>query len=251
MPDPFIITVDTEGDDLWGDNPEDTTENAHFLPRFQNLCFRYGFRPTYLVDYEMAKADWFMQWLHALVEGDRCEVGMHLHSWNTPPRHPLDCRTKKRLLHEYPDNAMRAKMVTMTDLLGQYFGRRPTSHRGGRWSFSDTMGAILKDLGYTVDCSMAGGPARRLACGLLEVGHQARPNGSNVDGIVRLLKTQGDGYLHMMIHSSELMECGSPYFRTPHSIESLYADLNAILSTARDLCYDALTLSEFASTAQV
>ncbi len=33
----FLITIDTEGDNLWSLPREITTSNAKFLPRFQNL----------------------------------------------------------------------------------------------------------------------------------------------------------------------------------------------------------------------
>jgi hypothetical protein len=36
---PFIITIDTEGDDLWGRPREITTHNAKHLPRFQSLAW--------------------------------------------------------------------------------------------------------------------------------------------------------------------------------------------------------------------
>ena len=45
----FIITVDTEGDNLWnyklGD--EVSTKNADYIPRFQRLCEKYGFKPLH------------------------------------------------------------------------------------------------------------------------------------------------------------------------------------------------------------
>src|SRR5262249_27520587 len=50
----FLITIDTEGDDIWGHPDRITTENSRFLPRFQRLCQEHGFKPTYLVNYEMA-----------------------------------------------------------------------------------------------------------------------------------------------------------------------------------------------------
>src|SRR5207237_8194683 len=50
----FIITIDTEGDDLGSSPREITTRNAKYLPRFQALCTRFKFRPVYLTDYEMA-----------------------------------------------------------------------------------------------------------------------------------------------------------------------------------------------------
>lgn len=46
----FLITVDTEGDNLWQWKPGEkiTTENSLFIPRFQELCEKYGLIPTYL-----------------------------------------------------------------------------------------------------------------------------------------------------------------------------------------------------------
>jgi hypothetical protein len=49
----FLITVDTEGDNLWARPRELTTHNAAWLPRFQALCERYGLKPTYLTAWEM------------------------------------------------------------------------------------------------------------------------------------------------------------------------------------------------------
>lgn len=52
----FIITVDTEGDNLW-EYKKGTpigTENAKYLPRFQSLCEKYGFKPVYLTNYEVS-----------------------------------------------------------------------------------------------------------------------------------------------------------------------------------------------------
>ena len=62
----FIITIDTEGDNLWGVRcyPKPlsriTTQNGSFLERFQLLCEKYGFLPTYLVNYEMAHCQPFI-----------------------------------------------------------------------------------------------------------------------------------------------------------------------------------------------
>jgi hypothetical protein len=50
----FLITIDTEGDNLWQKNDSITTENAKYLPRFQAVCEKYGFKPVYLTNYEMA-----------------------------------------------------------------------------------------------------------------------------------------------------------------------------------------------------
>ncbi|NOM63837.1 deacetylase, partial [Klebsiella pneumoniae] len=37
----FLITIDTEGDNRWQKHDSITTENARYLPRFQQLCEKY------------------------------------------------------------------------------------------------------------------------------------------------------------------------------------------------------------------
>jgi hypothetical protein len=37
----FLITIDTEGDNLWAGPREITTDNVAWLPRFQTLCDRF------------------------------------------------------------------------------------------------------------------------------------------------------------------------------------------------------------------
>ena len=81
----FLITIDTEGDDQWSRRGEVTTENARFLPRFQELCERYGLKPTYLTNYEMAKSPAFQPFGREVLRRGTAEIGMHLHAWNSPP----------------------------------------------------------------------------------------------------------------------------------------------------------------------
>ncbi|MGH8641475.1 MAG: deacetylase, partial [Burkholderiales bacterium] len=78
---PFIITIDTEGDDLWARPREITTRNAEYLPRFQSLCERFGFKPVYLTNYEMAMSDVFVAFGRDVAARGAGEIGMHLHAW--------------------------------------------------------------------------------------------------------------------------------------------------------------------------
>jgi hypothetical protein len=50
--------------------------------------------------------------------------------------------------------------------------------------------------------------------------------------------------MEFMLHSSELMPGGSPTFKTPADIESLYADLKVLFSNAAKQ-YRGQTLREF------
>lgn len=156
---PLIITVDTEGDDLWSRPRRITTWNAYFLPRFQGLCERYGYRPVYLVNYEMAICDAFVRFARDVLRRGMGEVGMHLHAWNSPPLVPLtdDDFRHQPFLIEYPDEVMREKIRVMTRLLEDRFDRPMVSHRAGRFGLDGRYAAMLLEEGYRVDCSVTPG----------------------------------------------------------------------------------------------
>jgi hypothetical protein len=152
----FLITIDTEGDDLWSSPREITTRNAAFLPRFQALCEAHGLKPTYLTNYEMAMSPVFREFAHDVVRRGTAEIGMHLHAWNSPPIEPLtadDFRFQPYLI-EYPADVLRRKVAYLTELLEDTFAAKMTSHRAGRWSFDATYAGVLVDHGYVVDCSV-------------------------------------------------------------------------------------------------
>ncbi|HUT10508.1 MAG TPA: hypothetical protein VMY42_08430 [Thermoguttaceae bacterium] len=152
----FLITIDTEGDDLWSASGEITTENARFLPRFQELCEKHGFLPTWLTSYEMAESPVFREFGRDVVERGAGEIGMHLHAWNSPPLVPLtdDDRACRPYLIEYPDNVIREKIAFLTQLLEDRFERPMLSHRAGRWALDSLYARQLVLFGYRVDCSV-------------------------------------------------------------------------------------------------
>ncbi|MBF0182211.1 MAG: deacetylase [Magnetococcales bacterium] len=153
----FLITIDTEGDYLWGGPREITTHNARWLPRFQALCERHGLRPTWLTNYEMAVDPLFREFARDLLARNVGEVGMHLHAWNSPP---LTCNLTgddwrhRPYLIDYPETVMADKIHYLTDLLEEVFGLPMVSHRAGRWAFDATYARLLAGRGYRVDCSV-------------------------------------------------------------------------------------------------
>jgi hypothetical protein len=154
---PFLITVDAELDNGWSAPSEPTTENSAYVPRFQELCERYGLKPTYLTNYEMAIDGRFIDFARDMLERDTGEVGMHLHAWNSPPTdHQLTDRDHAYVpyLIEYPTTAMRDKVAFMTDLLSETFDQAPTSHRAGRWAMDERYFRLLDEFGYRADCSV-------------------------------------------------------------------------------------------------
>lgn len=153
----FIITVDTEGDNLWkwkhGDSI--TVENAKHIERFQNLCEKYQYKPVYFVNYEMAQSDILVDALKARAKNGLCEIGMHLHAWNTPPEYDLPLRYSGcPYITEYPEDVIRKKHEYLKQFITERFGITPVSYRAGRWSTNDCLFEILDELGFFVDSSI-------------------------------------------------------------------------------------------------
>ncbi|MDX7998834.1 deacetylase [Xenorhabdus sp. Reich] len=152
----FIITIDTEGDDLWQNSDHISTKNTHYLPRFQNLCERFGFKPVWLTNYEMAMDDSYIEFAKDVIARNTGEIGMHLHAWNSLPIVPLtddDMRYKPYLI-EYPKEQIKAKVDFMTNLLEDKLQMKMLSHRAGRWAFNEYYAQLLVEYGYQVDCSV-------------------------------------------------------------------------------------------------
>ncbi len=152
----FLITIDTEGDNLWSRPREITTRNSAFLPRFQSLCEQYDLKPTYVTTWEMACCPVFQEFARDVLKRGRGEIGMHVHAWNSPPLVPLTDDDFRHLPYmiEYPERLIREKVRTLTEKLEDTFGIKMLAHRAGRWSFDATYARALLDSGYRVDCSV-------------------------------------------------------------------------------------------------
>lgn len=161
----FIITIDTEGDNIWKrvTNPSGLrkieVENAKYIARFQTLCEKYQYKPTYLVNYEMAGAEPFVSQAKEWQRSGQCEIGMHMHAWNTPPIYhlPFNRRGHNPYAGEYSRKILWQKMRIMTETIEKVFDVKPYSHRGGRWYIDSWYIRALLRLGYQVDCSVTPG----------------------------------------------------------------------------------------------
>ncbi len=152
----FLITIDTEGDNIWAGRERVATHNAAYLARFQSLCEAYGLKPTYLTNWEMAICPAFQELGRDVLKRGTAEIGMHLHAWNNPPLHaPIDDDNDHMpYMIEYPEAVIRAKVTAITELLEATFEVRPVSHRAGRWAFNSVYARVLVDHGYLVECSV-------------------------------------------------------------------------------------------------
>ncbi len=148
----LIITVDTEADHQRAGGDPVVLDNLAALPRFQALCEKYGYAPTYLITQPVAQhvesAAYLRDWQKAGV----AEVGAHLHPWTSEPYDEGD--RDMRYPSELSDEQLRAKLEKLTESITQHIGVAPTSYRAGRWGYDARQGQILAELGYVADCSI-------------------------------------------------------------------------------------------------
>lgn len=148
----LVITVDTEADNQWRQGEPLSLENLRYVPRFQSLCEKFHFVPTYLLTYEVLEDDVFVSLLKKWESSGVAEGGAHLHPWTTPPIQQNEERVQP-FPSELPKDLFAKKLETLTALFKERMERCPTSFRAGRWGFDESLVEPLLAEGYQVDCS--------------------------------------------------------------------------------------------------
>jgi hypothetical protein len=160
MPPLLLFTVDVEEDmPGWEVTDPVTVSNALGLPRVAELCARLGVRPTWLCTYPMATEAESANVLGELHARGDCEIGTHLHPWNTPPFGPVPGRAGDERRHAYypfelEPERLRAKLETLHGALTDLTGAAPRSYRAGRFGVNDATIHELVRLGYAADSSI-------------------------------------------------------------------------------------------------
>jgi hypothetical protein len=165
----LLITVDAEEDGEWSPRPSTTCENLRFVPRFQEACEGLGFPVTYLLTHAAATSPHAPAAFRAAVERGACELGAHLHPWNTPPLAPSaqpDGSFHRPYPCEYPPDLLRELLARLTAAIEERLGVRPRSYRAGRFGLDARGAALLRELDYQADCSVTPGVSWRRTPGL-------------------------------------------------------------------------------------
>ena len=152
----LIITVDTEADNQWNYNGRVSLENLKHLTRFQDLCDRYAFRPTYLIACEVLQDDRALLLLRQWRQEGRAEIGAHLEPWTTPPflKEEEQDRAMQAFPSELPEPWFGRKLETLTSRIEGVLGEAPRSFRAARWGLCGSMVRALAACGYLADCSV-------------------------------------------------------------------------------------------------
>jgi hypothetical protein len=152
----LIVTVDTEADNQWAYDGRIFLENLQCLPRFQALCEKHEFVPTYLLACEVLEDKTFVVRLNQWRRSGRAEVGAHLQPWTTPPYMAEEERDRamQSFPSELPASWFARKLSNLTERIGDATGESPRSFRAARWGLNGSMVRTLAENGYIVDCSV-------------------------------------------------------------------------------------------------
>lgn len=148
-----LLSIDVEEDNWASARERISVENVREIPAFAVFLERLGIRPTYFVNYQVAIRPWAIEILREVTEGDRAEIGAHLHPWNTPPAGPWRS-PGDTMLCNYPADQQAAKIGRVTHALEDAFGVQPKTFRAGRFGLGpETVSALIAH-GYHTDSSV-------------------------------------------------------------------------------------------------
>ena len=156
----LLFTIDVEEDmPDWMITDPITVGNVEALPRLARLCAELGVRPTYLCTYPVVTERSSARILRRLHAAGDCEIGTHLHPWNTPPYQGIpgrsgDERQTVFYAHDLGPERFRAKLETLHAAVSGLTGEVPLSFRSGRFGIDTATLCEVVAAGYRVDSSV-------------------------------------------------------------------------------------------------
>lgn len=150
----LAITIDVEEDNWSNYGSSPVLSNIPKLLELQKLFDKYEVKPTYLISYPVATDKNSISMLRKIMEDGRCEIGAHIHPWNTPPfdeektvKNTMLCNLEKELQYK--------KIESLHQKIYENFKIQPVVFRSGRWGFDPDVAENIHRLGYKVDSSVS------------------------------------------------------------------------------------------------
>jgi hypothetical protein len=151
------LVIDAEEDFDW-DRPlpstEYSTECTRQLWQLQEIVGAYGIVPTFLLTYPVMQDRQSMIVLQRQLAEGKCDVGVQLHSWVTPPFGEEQAESLS-FSGNLPPGLEEQKLLTLKALFIDRFGRTPTIFRSGRYGLGTSTAAMLERHGFRIDTSIA------------------------------------------------------------------------------------------------
>ncbi|KMT64636.1 hypothetical protein XM47_13420 [Catenovulum maritimum] len=151
----MLLTIDMEESFDW-DEPESSEHSSgeiSGLKVFHSKCINRKITPLYLATYQILKNPVAVAFLRDAHKKNECEIGIHLHSWNTPPKLDVEESFQCNL-------SLENEKLKLDSLVNQYievFGCKPLVHRAGRYGVDYSSFENLAALGIKIDLSPSAG----------------------------------------------------------------------------------------------
>ncbi len=150
----LLVTMDVEEQFSWNAFRKDgySVAGVEALKEFQESCGRIGVKPAYMLSWPVLNDREYVSVLSKFFDANVCDIGIHLHSWVTPPfwEEPNVFTSYQCNL---PMHVERRKLESLVQRFEDVFERRPLIHRAGRWGGDSRSTELLSDLGILVDLS--------------------------------------------------------------------------------------------------
>jgi len=154
----LLVTVDVEEEFDWSviACARHTIRGVEGLTLFHRECRAIGVSPVYLATYAMIGDPAYGSFLRQVQAEGSAEVGIHLHSWLTPPHWEIINDFNSYQIN-LPRHVEYAKLKALCRAFEQGFGVAPSLHRAGRWGGGSRTSDLLESLGLRVDLSPSAG----------------------------------------------------------------------------------------------
>jgi hypothetical protein len=151
------IVIDAEEDFDWATPVRGTDFSVACMgcvTELRPILSASGIVPAYMLTYPILDDAHIVSVLRRQHEAGQCELGVHLHSWVTPPFDDRDGLAQS-YLSNLTAGAQEQKLLRVMAKFRECFGFDPTMFRAGRYGFNRATARMLEKHGFAIDTSLA------------------------------------------------------------------------------------------------
>lgn len=153
----LLVVVDTEEEFDWSKQHARTQTAVSAMGDIhvgQKVFDEFGVAPCYVVDYPIVSQRAGYGPLAEIYSTGRCSIGAHLHPWVNPPFEE-EITARNSYPGNLPAELEKRKLELLKAQIAETMGVDVEIYKAGRYGIGRNSAAILEDLGFTVDLSVA------------------------------------------------------------------------------------------------